>query len=107
MRALPPISERTFTHAFKRAIDDVPDKAAYIDADGVELTYAQTMDRALRAGTAFAALGVEEEQYVALMLDNSVEFITAVYGLGLTRRVPVTVRKSGREARRERGGQYG
>src|SRR3546814_4892699 len=49
------------------------------------------MDRALRAGTAFAALGVEEEQSVALMLDNSVEFITAVYGLGLTRRVQVPV----------------
>ncbi|NYG59848.1 crotonobetaine/carnitine-CoA ligase [Nocardioides daedukensis] len=91
MRALPPISERTFTHAFKRAMDEVPDKAAYIDADGAELTYAQTMDRALRAATAFAALGVEEEQTVALMLDNSVEFITAVYGLGLTRRVQVPV----------------
>src|SRR3546814_20725712 len=49
------------------------------------------MDRALRAGTAFAALGVEVEQSVALMLDNSVAFITAVYGLGLTRRVQLPV----------------
>src|SRR3546814_18140564 len=87
MRALPPISERTFTHAFKRAIDDVPDKAAYIDADGVELTYAQTMDRALRAGTAFAAPGVEEGQAVALTPHNSVAFIPAVYGLGDRKRL--------------------
>ncbi|MDT0202733.1 AMP-binding protein [Nocardioides sp. AE5] len=91
MPSLPPIQDRTFSHAYARALATVPDKAAYIEPDGREWTYAQTHERALTVAAGFAALGIQEQEGVALMLDNSVDFLHALHALGLTRRIQVPV----------------
>lgn len=91
MSTLPPIQDRTFTQAYARALATVRDKAAFIEPDGREWTYAESQGRALVLAAGFEALGVREQEGVALMLDNSVEFLQALHALGLTRRVQVPV----------------
>lgn len=91
MNLLPAVSERTFSKAFTRALEAVPDKVAYIEADGTEWTYAETHERSLQAAAGFSGFGVGEQESVAFMLDNSVAFLQALYGLALTRRVQVPV----------------
>lgn len=91
MPSLPPVAERTLTRTFARALEQVPDKVAVIDSDGQEWTYTKTRDRALQAAGGLFALGIRPQQTVALMLDNSYDFLGAGFGLGLTRRVQVPV----------------
>jgi crotonobetaine/carnitine-CoA ligase len=91
MAGLPPVSERTLTRTFARALDQVPDKAAYIEPDGREWSYRQTVDRALQVAGGVRELGVGEQQPVAIMLDNSYDFLSTAFGLGLTRRIQVPV----------------
>jgi crotonobetaine/carnitine-CoA ligase len=99
MAGLPPVPERTLTAAFDRALALVPDKVAFIEADGREWTYRQTVDRALQVAGGIDRLGVVPPQsVVALMLDNSYDYLSAVFGLGLTRRVqaPINTAYKGR-----------
>ena len=89
MNALPPIELRTMAQAFARALEEVPQKVAYIDHAGTGWTYRETFDRALAAAGGILRRGVERQQPVGIMLDNSLDFLHLVYGLGLTSRVQV------------------
>lgn len=90
-RALPAIEARTMPHAFDRVLHRTPDKTAFIEADGTEWSYRLTADRALRFANGLAVHGARAGDSVALMLDNSYDFLSAAFGLGLTRRVQVPV----------------
>ncbi|WP_224766362.1 AMP-binding protein [Nocardioides campestrisoli] len=72
-------------------MERVPDKVAYVEADGTEWTYRRTRDRSLQAAGGLQELGVGVQEPVAMMLDNSYDFLSVLYGLGLTRRVQVPV----------------
>lgn len=91
MVGLPAIADRTLARAFDRAVERVPDKTAFIEHDGREWTYAQAREEMLRAGAGIVAQGIEVQEPVALMLDNSFDFLTVAFGLGLTRRAQVPV----------------
>lgn len=91
MRGLPEVNERTMNRAFARALSAVPHKVAYIEADGTEWTYEQTYARALEVAGGLVSLGVKPQGRVALMLDNSFDFLSVAYGLGLTRRVQTPI----------------
>lgn len=91
MTGLPPVAERTLDRTFGRALREVPDKPAYIESDGTEWSYADTLDRSLRVAGGLVALGVEELEGVALMMDNSFDLLTTAFALGLTRRVQVPI----------------
>lgn len=91
MSTLPPIQDRTFTRAYSRALETVADKAGFVEPKGREWTYAESQERALVLAAGIAALGVEHQEGVALMLDNSMDFLQVLHALGLTRRVQVPV----------------
>lgn len=55
------------------------DRPAYMD-DTERVTYAELQRRVNQAGNALAALGVEIEQRVAILLPNRPEFVTAFFG---------------------------
>jgi acyl-coenzyme A synthetase/AMP-(fatty) acid ligase len=52
---------------------------AYIH-EGEQLTFAELQKRVNQLGNALAALGVEIEQRVAIVLPNRSEFVTAFFG---------------------------
>src|SRR5277367_620562 len=85
--ALPPLPR-----AYNAAVDLLSrgrrEHVAIIDDDG-RYTYAELADRAARAATALAELGVQPEQRVALCLLDSVEFPVAFLGAILLGAVPV------------------
>ncbi len=85
--ALPPLPR-----AYNAAVDLLSrgrrERVAVIDDDG-RYTYAELADRAARAATALAELGVQPEQRVALCLLDSVEFPVAFLGALLLGAVPV------------------
>lgn len=91
MNALPPVEQRTLPRAFARALEEVPDKIAYMDDAGNAWSYRETQDRALRVAGGIAAFGVGVQQPAALMLDNSLDLLAVVYGLGLTGRIQVPI----------------
>jgi long-chain acyl-CoA synthetase len=69
------------------------DRPAYTDRDGgpwQTLTWAQTRERALELAAAFAALGLQPGERVALMLPNRVEHVLADLGALHAGGVPVT-----------------
>ncbi|MGH3409503.1 MAG: AMP-binding protein, partial [Streptosporangiaceae bacterium] len=69
------------------------DRPAYTDRDGgpwQTLTWAQTRERALDLAAAFAALGLQPGERVALMLLNRVEHVLADLGALHAGGVPVT-----------------
>jgi benzoate-CoA ligase family protein len=55
------------------------DRLAYI-SEGEQLTFAALQTQVNQVGNALAALGVEMEQRVALLLPNCPEFVTAFFG---------------------------
>lgn len=90
-KVLPPIAERTLAAAFRRALDRVPDKVAYIDSAGVEWTYRQTYEGALEMADGVETLGVGCQKPMGAMLDNSMDFLLLAYGLGLGGRIQVPI----------------
>lgn len=91
MNTLPSIPERTMTRAFERALSTAADKTAYIEHDGTEWTYQQTYDRSLQLAGGLDELGIDAQQPVAFMLDNSFDLLSLAFALGLTRRIQVPV----------------
>lgn len=89
--SLPPLPKRTMVHAFDRAIASVPAKHAFVESDGTSWTYAETVERALKVAGGLIRSGVSEQDTVAIMLDNSFDFLSLAFGAGLTRRVQVPV----------------
>lgn len=89
MSGLPPIEQRTLPAAFARALASVPEKVAYIGHAGDEWSYRQIHDRSLAVAGGLLRLGVRRQQPVGIMLDNSLDFLHLVFGLGLTGRLQV------------------
>jgi benzoate-CoA ligase family protein len=81
-----------FPRAYNAAVDLLSrgkrDRIAVIDDTGRH-TYAELADRAARAATALAELGVQPEQRVALCMLDSIEFPVAFLGAILLGAVPV------------------
>ncbi|PRZ42218.1 crotonobetaine/carnitine-CoA ligase [Antricoccus suffuscus] len=90
MRQLPPIDQRTLPHAMRRALDRHPDKIAQRGPEG-EYTFAECAERSLRIAGGLAKLGAQFQDTVAIMLDNSLDFVHLWLGLGLTGVVEVPV----------------
>ncbi|MGU3586572.1 AMP-binding protein [Rhodococcus sp. C26F] len=91
MNALPAIEDRTMPRAFARVMSTSPDKTAFVEADGTEWTYRGTVARSLQVAAGLLELGVNPRESVALMLDNSFDFLCLAFGLGLSGRVQVPV----------------
>ena len=90
MAQLPKLEERTLLRSFERALDFAPDKVALADRDASS-TYAQAFQRSLSLAGGLARLGCRENSPAALMLDNSLDFVHAWLGMGLTGVVEVPV----------------
>ena len=90
MPALPKLSDRTLPAAFERALSGGADRPALI-ADGVTWTYRQWHARALRLAAGLRDLGVSRGDPVALLLDNSADFVHAFSATGLMGAVEVPV----------------
>lgn len=91
MDGLPEVGQRTLDRAFRRALDAVPEKTAFIEPDGREWTYRAVHDAMLAVAGGLEGLGIEEQESIALLLDNSLDFLTVAFGLGVTRRVQVPI----------------
>lgn len=85
--ALPPLAERTIGAAFRRALEAGPDRVAQVGPDGT-WTFAQAYERSCRVGAALSGLG---DGPVALLLDNSMDFVHTWMGLALFGGVQVPV----------------
>src|SRR5262245_24838629 len=59
--------------------------------EGRQVTYAGLAERVNRAGNALAALGVEMEQRVAVLLPNRPEFLSGFFGAAKIGAVPVAM----------------
>jgi long-chain acyl-CoA synthetase len=84
---------RTICSELAAAASQWDDQPAYTDRDGgpwQTLTWGQTRERALQLAAAFAALGLEPGERVALMMPNRVEHVLADYGALHAGGVPVT-----------------
>ena len=91
MNALPPIAQRTLSTAFERALKDAPDKLAFIDSESRQSTYRQAYDAALLIGGGLGRLQLGHQAPVAMMLDNSLDFVHLAFGVALTGRIQVPI----------------
>lgn len=89
-RPLPPLSERTMASVIRARVAQLPDKVAVRDLEH-RLTYAQLLQRALRIAGGLAALGVERQQPVLVMLNNHLDMVGCVVGLGISARIQACV----------------
>ena len=83
MAQLPKLEERTLLRSFERALDFAPDKVAFADRDA-SYTYSQAFRRSLSLAGGLARLGCRANSPAALMLDNSLDYVHAWLGMGLT-----------------------
>ncbi len=90
MRQLPPIDQRTLPHAMRQALDRHPGKVAQRGPEG-DYTFAECAERSLRIAGGVATLGAGFQDTVAIMLDNSLDFVHLWLGLGLTGLVEVPI----------------
>ena len=74
-----PLSERTLNRALARTVARVPDQP-FVDVEGLTLSYRQFDDAVGRYAAFLEHLGLVRGDKVALMLPNSLEFITAWFG---------------------------
>jgi carnitine-CoA ligase len=90
MAGLPDIGDRTLLAAYERALGACPDEPAQLDRAG-SWTFAESYERSLRLGAGLAAQGVGRGEPVALLLDNSLDFVHTWCGIGLRGMVEVPV----------------
>ena len=90
MAHLPKLEERTLLRSFERALDFEPDKVALADREASD-TYAQAFQRSLSLAGGLARLGYTTGSPAAMMLDNSLDFVHAWLGMGLTGVIEVPV----------------
>lgn len=90
MGKLPPIDQRTLPHAMREALDQHADKLAQRGPEG-DFTFRECAERSLRIAGGIAKLGAQFQDTVAIMLDNSVDFVHLWLGLGLTGVVEVPI----------------
>ncbi|PBC36122.1 ATP-dependent acyl-CoA ligase [Rhodococcus sp. ACPA4] len=90
MSNLPPVDRRTIRDAFDRALAAHPDKLAHVSIDG-SWTFTQAYERALHLSSGLMHHGLVREKTVALMLDNSIDFVHTWMGAALIGAVEVPV----------------
>ncbi|SOD72104.1 crotonobetaine/carnitine-CoA ligase [Jatrophihabitans sp. GAS493] len=90
MTGLPEISERTLQAAWARALEDRPEAIAHVDGSD-EWTFAQSYARIGRLAGGIESLGVGHQHPVALLLDNSVDFVHLWMALGLGGQIEVPI----------------
>jgi crotonobetaine/carnitine-CoA ligase len=90
MAGLPEVSARTLRGAYDRALEQVPDKLAQLGPDG-RYTFAEAHERTLRLTGGLAGLGVGRGEPVAVLLDNSLDAVHALFGIGLGGMIEVPV----------------
>jgi len=82
MSSLPAVEHRTVTAAFRRALETSPHATAHV-AEGSSWTFAETFDRCCRLGAGLRGVGADRDSPVALMLDNSIDYVHTWLGLAL------------------------
>ncbi|WP_340151321.1 AMP-binding protein [uncultured Sneathiella sp.] len=87
---LPPMMERTLSAVMKTAVQNTPNKMALRDPMR-ELTYSELVNEGLSIAGALIDLGLERQQPLLAMLDNTADFVSLSMGLGLTARIEVPV----------------
>lgn len=87
---LPDVRRRTLSAVYERTLDRIPDEVAQVGPDG-EYTAAQSHARSLRIAGGLAGLGVQRQEPVALLLDNSLDAVHAWTGTALGGMVEVPV----------------
>lgn len=90
MASLPDLADRTLLAAYQRALAAHPDAVAQVDDDR-SWTFGESYARALQLGSGLTSLGVERGDAVALLMDNSTDFVHAWTGVGLRGMVEVPV----------------
>ncbi|KAA9160903.1 AMP-binding protein [Amycolatopsis acidicola] len=87
---LPDVQRRTISAVYERVLATSPDEIAQLGPDG-EYTVAESYARSLRIAGGLTGLGVERQQPVALLLDNSLDAVHAWSGAALGGMVEVPV----------------
>ncbi|MFV0533778.1 MAG: AMP-binding protein [Cumulibacter sp.] len=87
---LPAIENRTLSHAFERVLRESPEKVAHI-GDEAQYTFAQAHERALRIANGLSALGVQRQDTVAFLLDNSLDATHTWMGIALGGMIEVPI----------------
>ncbi len=83
---LPPMMERTASSVMKSALESIPDKIALRDP-AREFSYRGLVEEGLKLAGALIDLGLNRQQTVLAMLDNSADFVL----LSLTARIEAPV----------------
>jgi long-chain acyl-CoA synthetase len=83
------IADRTIAHVLRDTAERHPDAPAFTQGEET-LTWAETRRRVLRIAAAFAALGLEPGDTVALMMPNRTEHVLADLGVVHAGGVPTT-----------------
>jgi crotonobetaine/carnitine-CoA ligase len=87
---LPPLERRNLLTALEEAVAAVPDRVAVRDYNHA-ISYRALHARAVRLAGGLAGLGIARQQPVLVMLDNHVDFVLAVVGIGIGARIQVPV----------------
>jgi crotonobetaine/carnitine-CoA ligase len=87
---LPEVPERTLRAAYDRALAEIPDDLAQIGREA-RYTVAESHDRSLRIAAGLRSLGLERQQPVALLTDNSLDAVHAWTGVSLGNLIEVPI----------------
>jgi crotonobetaine/carnitine-CoA ligase len=87
---LPPLAERNMAAVMRTRVAQMRDKVAVRDLERA-LTYQELLQKALQVAGGVAALGIARQQPVLVMLNNHLDMVGCVVGLGISARVQVCV----------------
>jgi crotonobetaine/carnitine-CoA ligase len=90
LRLATPLSDRTLSRTLDKRIAESPTKVA-VRLGGNALTYGGLRELAFRVANALKGLGVSAGDVVATMLDNSIDYVTAWAGIGVSGPVQVPI----------------
>ncbi|GAA4282735.1 ATP-dependent acyl-CoA ligase [Brevibacterium daeguense] len=89
-QGLPAIEERTLRHAFDRVLATAENKE-YLRFQNQSWSFREAFEKAKSFGAGLRERGVESQQPVGLLLDNSSDFVFAWLGIALHRMIEVPV----------------
>lgn len=78
----PTVDPDTVLDALERAVAAVPDEV-FLDFEGATYTFRETAERATRFAHELRVLGVQPGQTVVTLLDNTIDLITAWFGVNM------------------------
>jgi len=83
-------ASRTLIDILLRGNRHYPDRTALVFGSR-EISYAEVLRESCRAASAIKAAGAKQEERIAILLDNSPEFVYAYFGILLNRSIIVPV----------------